>query len=133
MCGPTTARVLPWRLLTDRSHRATVASIPMIEICRALPGGKKCFCVTRHYPGCSCVSYWAQEQRFLRRPRKRRPFSPNIFGLDFHDPPMPLDLIHISALTDIAVAKVSGALDFSQETCVTLCLLPSFRHASGFG
>ena len=42
---------------------------------------------------------------------------------------MLLDLIHIPALTDIAVAKVSGAPDFSSETCVTLCLLPSFRHA----
>jgi|HubBroStandDraft_3_1064219.scaffolds.fasta_scaffold01590_6 hypothetical protein len=34
MCGPTTARLLPWRLLTDRSHRATVGSIPMIEMAR---------------------------------------------------------------------------------------------------
>ena len=34
MCGPTTARLLPWRLLTDRSHRATVGSIPVIEMAR---------------------------------------------------------------------------------------------------
>jgi hypothetical protein len=77
--------------------------------------------------------YWAQEQHSLRRPRQRSPFSPNIFGLDFHDLPMLLDLIHIPALTDIAVAKVSGGLYVSPDTCVTPCLLPSFRHARGFG
>jgi hypothetical protein len=72
-----------------------------------------------------------QEQDSLRRPRQRSPFSPNIFGLDFHDLPMFLDLIHIPALTDIAVAKVSGGLYVSPDTCVTPCLLRSFRHASG--
>jgi hypothetical protein len=103
----------------------------MIEMA-ALLGRQEAFLRHAPLPKVLLRCYWVQEQDFLRRTRQRSPFSPNIFGLDFHDLPMLLDLIHMPALTDIAVAKVSGALYVSPDTCVTPCLLPSFRHARGF-
>jgi hypothetical protein len=132
MCGPSTARALSWRPLTERSHRATVWSIPTVEMPCTLRSDEA-FCVTRHHPRVLLRSYWRESDiRYVDSSSVSRFFRTSLGSTSTMDLSV-LDLIHIPALTDIKVVKAVGALDSSPDTCVIPCLLPSFRHASGFG
>lgn len=132
MCGPSTARALSWRPLTERSHRATVWSIPTVEMPCTFEERRS---VLRYTPSPEVLlrSYWRESDiPYVDSSSVSRFFRTSLGSTSTMDLSV-IDLIHIPALTDIKVVKAVGALDSSPDTCVIPCLLPSFSHASGFG